>query len=1655
MSDDFSPAVVKDYLDRGGDPARLSKRAKGLLAQDFIAKGGDPSRLRPELRPVPGGAPAPASAPAPAPAPKDKPWWFFGPTPSESPVSVNPPPSGMDRIGTESATNPFQTAMEEIGKRGSESVVGGLQRGLDKAMQGREMLIEGTIGMDPKLAGRGALKGMAGGLGAAVQAIPQVAAMTGAGSAFQSAMADETKAKREIPLGAKILNLPNKGWEEFDKATGGTVAKLTGSEDAGQIASLLAAALALKGLSKGESLVRGKLPPNFVGSTKPGLVAARETLPLVPERGMAGKPATPAIPPAPPEALSDVRLAKGSPFGRRKQALVESGAITPGEAAVVPKPEAARMPFGERRQALVDAGVITSREGGAKAAVVPEKGAAPPERPVTPEKPAAPADIPGTVRQAIIDSKGVEVRRLESAITAARGRESFEMESNPALIEARKRQAEGLRVVGKAKALAEKSGWDFAEIENRVRTEARLDEGFANAEQARQLAETPPPAPATDAPPAPATGKGEPPEKGKAAPFREAKPEAPPAETKGSGVVSDPGTTPFGTAAEKGEIVGSRHEPLGPVARRSQIMALIEKAAGVPLRIGRFRQRARGVFKVRPEVTRVKGALDTPVAAHEAGHALDKGVFKAAIDAAPEGVRADLVRMGKELYGDRKPSKALRKDGHLSEGFAEMLKDYVHERGMAKPETLSWFDEILTAAPERVRKYLDQARALAREYEQQGPLGRFDAQMRDPPGILERMKRAIHDPTKPKAQRTYAPRPLHDLSPRNVERTLIDDMFPFRRMEEALYGEAKPGGLYDTASALNRSVAARAHAGVDSGTFGSSLGKGLAEILEPVSAKGAKRIKETLRYVNARRALDYVELAKRRGISFEEATGLRRADVDFVLDRYGKEPDIVAAAEGLTAWNQRLLHHVMVEKGGMPEADFLRYTKENPNYIHWERVFDDIPGSKGGGGTGSWLDFQGPVKGRTGSVREFRNVLDTAVADAERMLSIGDKLEMHKLLKEAADKEGAGRFIEEVPRDQVPHSYTLEGVQKRLQEMGLDVIDAKDIGSLGKASESMVTFYEAATRAPNGEYIFSLMKDGKRKWFQLDPEIARAMDNMAPHERGIFQKGLNVLARTVRLGATGFNAGFLIANPMRDIFSYLLFADARAGRSVKNLAASLRNTVGDTTARRLYRGQGVEASSFAGMDRRFIARKVERILATTKGQRAWNVVKNAPDAFRELSGNIETWPRMAEFLNQLENAGWTRERLRSGEIPPREVLLRAANAASDVTVNFRRAGEYSRVMNDVTAFFNPNVQALDKLARESGVFGRTVVGGKPRAARMKRFLGRGIAYITVPALLNWWANKDKDWWNRAPDWEKNAFHLVDGLGLLDEPLRIPKPHALGAFANIPVALAEEAYAKDPEGMTKTMNDLAEFVGTTPPSDEVHRGQEGALGGAAREIGKQLLPPLMPTGMEIYGDVREKRDTFTGRSIIPRRLEGVETSEQYSERTTETAKALGKILGIAPIMVDYILYRSTGGLASSAVEVAEAGARKVGIFGKRKSSGGKAPIVGRFMTTGMESRDYERFYELRDEITKNSATARLGKREADRGLDTWRIPPRLITRMERLRKATEDARSRFFDAEDAKEKTVAKDEFHRLAAQSLRFAEMLKGEIDKRRERVQR
>lgn len=249
---------------------------------------------------------------------------------------------------------------------------------------------------------------------------------------------------------------------------------------------------------------------------------------------------------------------------------------------------------------------------------------------------------------------------------------------------------------------------------------------------------------------------------------------------------------------------------------------------------------------------------------------------------------------------------------------------------------------------------------------------------------------------------------------------------------------------------------------------------------------------------------------------------------------------------------------------------------------------------------------------------------------------------------------------------------------------------------------------------------------------------------------------------------------------------------------------------------------------------------------------------------------IETIPRLSEFKRVLENTGDVEE---------------AIYKADDITNNFKRSGEYGRELNGIVMYENAKIQGLDKFVRSF------TEGTKDE--RIKRILKYVVFSMFTTALQAWWNRNDEENYGNLSAYLKNNFYNLSlGNGKF---LSIPKAKEIGMLGS----LMERNY---------------EALFTDKTFKEAFYGFGGY-------VAQQLLPSFIPTDYSSWGTVVNgifgntvaggiinlaANKDFKGTPIVPKAYESLPKREQYNEKTTVTAKAIGNLFGISPMEVDHLI-----------------------------------------------------------------------------------------------------------------------------------------------------
>jgi len=266
--------------------------------------------------------------------------------------------------------------------------------------------------------------------------------------------------------------------------------------------------------------------------------------------------------------------------------------------------------------------------------------------------------------------------------------------------------------------------------------------------------------------------------------------------------------------------------------------------------------------------------------------------------------------------------------------------------------------------------------------------------------------------------------------------------------------------------------------------------------------------------------------------------------------------------------------------------------------------------------------------------------------------------------------------------------------------------------------------------------------------------------------------------------------------------------------------------------------------------------------------KAWNAVhsvKDASESFIKLTDNLS---RYTEYKRSVERG-----------VDPIEAAMRSR----DVVPDYAKVGLQRSVLRTGIAFIGAHINSIDRMFQE--------INTDPKGFAMK------MSVITGMSAALWVVNKDDEAIEALPDhqqnhyWNINVTRFSEGYrGAQDATiLRLPKPWAPGILFGSGAEVALNAYFKD-------------------NPREIHN--------FAHAVSKSVFPELMPNMLQPILDQYSNKQSFTGRPLVPEYKQKLLPELQYAPYTSETAKAIGKLIGYVPMVRD--IGPSTDPLASPAV-----------------------------------------------------------------------------------------------------------------------------------------
>lgn len=912
--------------------------------------------------------------------------------------------------------------------------------------------------------------------------------------------------------------------------------------------------------------------------------------------------------------------------------------------------------------------------------------------------------------------------------------------------------------------------------------------------------------------------------------------------------------------------LGTSRGKWGSGGRDSQVMSISELTRqaknifGVEINTGKVGKKgASGVFKTHAGTIRTRVYGDIPTISHELGHWFDKKYnlrSSPALSELTSYFRSDLKDAG---YAD-----SLIPSESIAEYFASYFKDKGKTEQKFKKFT-KWLYENLSDRD--LRKLYDYA-GMTNAYFAADLERRADAQ--------------IHTRTDDGSVRSRAQMQLDALKQnpsaymgtlsRKFTYLFIDDLADLKNF----------GKAYDLAMLEKNcaSVVAGRLSYMFRDNNGKVIGKSLHAILSDGSINDMNRL-EFDKYLVACRALDQINAAEKAKPGENAPTMVygdaELQDKDSIMSRIEEyersNPTFHDTAEEIYGYGRHLLY-VSVQAGLISEELMNALIEKYPHHVPLNRVMETVV-TRDGKVKRGYADQKAPIMKFKGSGRDIYSPIENLMLHTEQITKACMR---NKVMSEFADSidshEDFGWAAEKVPASKVYTTVSTEAITERLKNFGTEKINRLNPMEAEEIIDDVLSAIggyvgEWKTAPKQGKNIVSVMREGKPTYYEIhDKDLLNCLTALDDASMNMIVKALGGATAEFKVLTTGSNPIFAVTNVQRDLQSGYVSSSTTNDpfKYTWDFAKSFVGALKKSDSYKEYISLGGGYSDAISYDVSRLKRSKNEVINTTSKLKATTnkiggIISDLVDA-----GEVAT--RLAEF-----------ERARKLGID----ALEAVRKSQEISVNFARGGKVVKEIDKFIPYFRASVNSMYHL------FDILTKGSKKElASRWTKFVGinavMALMNLTWQFIAPYLFGEDEDEVDEAyetlSNYNKNAYwcyYTGDG-----KFFRIAKPKDMTVPATV-IQRMVECYAL---------------------------GDVNALYG----LGGYVLDSLCPsTEVMIFGTALDlaKNETFTGAPIVPQAYQNLAPALQYSGSTSKVSTALGGLLNVSPMKLDYILTDNTG------------------------------------------------------------------------------------------------------------------------------------------------
>ena len=912
----------------------------------------------------------------------------------------------------------------------------------------------------------------------------------------------------------------------------------------------------------------------------------------------------------------------------------------------------------------------------------------------------------------------------------------------------------------------------------------------------------------------------------------------------------------------------------------SEIVERLHHDFGVNVTIGHVR--GSGVLGTYSNTTNgIRSRLynDLPTISHELGHHLDNryGIT----DRAPSAVSAELIRCA----GSQQRGNATQT---MKEGLAEFIRlylqnsetatiDYPNIESLIRTRVDANDMALLDALANEVNAYYVQSEKTAASSIVSAEAGNADS-------------RTLGEKIMDKGHQAY--------------QDFVDSLHGIK-----LFSDRYGGNAYTLAmnSAYSDAVAANAIRGDQlRDLHGNIVGDGLRKALRGVNLSNKAEYAAFNEYLVVRhgpeRLREHMRVFANDRQNSTTWMNQRQSELE------SQYPEFRAAADRLYKYQRNVLFAYGVQTGLISQESYDEWGARWSFYVPFNRQMDE-KSYNGRSVKRGFANQNSTIRRAHGSGRNIVNPLENIFSNTAKLITASMRnTVMQEIVRmvESNPDDMTANWLERVPDPIRVQRDNVSPVKSQIaQEAQNTFVSNDDLDALAdilqNVDDILIEYRRAAASRDNR--VVTVLNGGQQSFWKINDELLfDSLVNMEPQRIPAVLRLLTNINHLITSNLTGNNVVWSIfSNAPRDLMTALTYSKdknlihmvANIGKSYVNSFRGIKHVDKQSPMYQEFLSMGGGADSIYSSNRN-IGKDARRMI-TGKREGVWDWVKSPLDLIEWISNTIEAGPRYAEYVAR-RNAGAS----------PAEAIY----AAHDVTVNFRRGGAKSRIINQVVPFFNANVQGVDKLARQMAASDVAPADRKKVSGiRMGVWLGVCVALGALMVAINHGnEEKERDYATLSTYTKNNYFCIPLGDGKF---LTIPKPREIAVPSSFSSAALEYAWNSN-ENAFDDFGEYAIDMAAPPIADNLATAVWKLFTESPEAAGEEAPNALGDLGLLGVTHYLSANKDFLGRPIVSSSLENVEAKDQYTARTSKIAYAIGQAFNMSPVKIDYFFQNTLGG-----------------------------------------------------------------------------------------------------------------------------------------------